>query len=167
MKQPLYKSAMLASLWLLAAAMPAYAESPIDPVLQAKEAPAGVVFEIATGKNDSLNWALPLVKDYIARIRQRFPDMHIAVVTHGREMFALQKNNNDKSAAPVRQLTKQLVQDGISLHVCGTYAARKGLSEEDFPDYVNVAAAGPAQINDYIAVGYMRVKIKKPAQPEK
>jgi intracellular sulfur oxidation DsrE/DsrF family protein len=164
LRQRLGISALLVSLWLIAATMPARADSPIDQLLQAKEAPAGVVFEVATSKDDSLNWALPLVKDYIGQIRQRFPDIHIAVVTHGREMFALQKSNSDKSTAPVRQLTQQLVQAGVSLHVCGTYAARKGLSEEDFPEYVNVAAAGPAQINDYIAVGYVRIKLKKPAQ---
>lgn len=164
MRPRLSISALLVSLWLIAAIMPAHADSPIDPLLQAKETPAGVVFEIATSKDDSLNWALPLIKDYIGQIRQRFPGVHIVVVTHGREMFALQKSNHDKSAAPARQLTRQLVQDGVSLHVCGTYAARKGLGEEDFPDYVNVAAAGPAQINDYIAVGYVRIRLKKPAQ---
>jgi len=144
--------------------MPAWGDSPIDPVLQAKQTPPGVVFEIATGKSDSLTWALPLVKQYIGQIRQRFPDVHIAVVTHGREMFALQNQNTDNSAAPVKSLTQQLVSDGVSLHVCGTYAARRGLSEEDFPEYVNVAAAGPAQINDYIAVGYMHIRIKRPAK---
>lgn len=157
-------SALLASFCLIAPGMPAWAESPIDPVLQAKQAPAGVVFEIATGKSDSLGWALPLVKNYIGQIRQRFPDMHIAVVTHGRELFALQKNRQDNAAAPVHKLTQQLVKDGVSLHVCGTYAEKQGLHEEDFPEYVNVAAAGPAQINDYIAVGYVRIKIEKPGK---
>ncbi len=153
-----------ACLFLMSCMIPAWADSAIDPVLQAKQAPPGVVFEIATGKSDSLNWALPLVKQYIGQIRQRFPDIHIAVVTHGREMFALQNQTTDKSTAPVKSLTQQLVNDGVSLHVCGTYAARKGLSEEDFPEYVNVAAAGPAQINDYIAIGYMRIKITRPAK---
>lgn len=138
---------------------PACASSPIDPVLTAEQAPPGVVFEIATGKSDSLNWALPQIKTYIAQIRQRFPEIPIAIVTHGREMFALQ-NNKRNTATPVHQLTQELVRDGVNLHVCGTYAGYKGLSEEDFPEYVNVAAAGPAQINDYVAVGYLRIEIK-------
>ena len=138
-----------------------WANSPIDKVLQAKEEPAGVVFEIATGKNDSLNWALPQVKTYIDQIRQRFPNIHIAVVTHGNEQFALQKNKQ-KTEAPVHSLTQQLVKDGVALHVCGTHAEHKGITEEDFPEYVNVAAAGPAQINDYKSVGYILIKIKKP-----
>jgi intracellular sulfur oxidation DsrE/DsrF family protein len=64
----------------------------------------------------------------------------------------------------VRTTPQQLVKDGVSLHVCGTYAEKHGLHEEDFPEYVNVAAAGPAQINDYIAVGYLRIKIEKPVK---
>jgi hypothetical protein len=47
----------------------------------------------------SLCWALPTVKKYIGQIRQRFPNMHFAVVTHGRELFALQKNRQDNTAA--------------------------------------------------------------------
>jgi intracellular sulfur oxidation DsrE/DsrF family protein len=151
----------IALLYLLAVTTPVLAGSPIDPVLQAEHEPAGVVFEIATGKNDSLNWALPQVKTYIEQIRQRYPKLPIAVVTHGREMFALQKSK-DGTEVPAQKMTQQLVKDGVALHVCGTYAARKGLSEDDFPEYVNVAAAGPAQINDYIAVGYIRIKITKP-----
>ena len=139
-----------------------WAASPIDSILQAKDTPPGVVFEIVTGKNDSLDWALPQVKSYIDQIHQRFPDIHIAVVTHGREMFALSKRQQDKTESPVHQLSKELVQEGVSLHVCGTYAERKGLNAEDFPDYVNVAAEGPAQVKDYRSMGYVLVKITKP-----
>jgi intracellular sulfur oxidation DsrE/DsrF family protein len=153
--------AIIIMLNLLLPCLTAEASTPIDAVLQARHEPPGVVFEIATGKSDSLEWALPLVKNYIGQIRQRFPHVHIAVVTHGRELFTLQKSKA-ASDASVHKLTRQLVQDGVNLHVCGTYAERRGLSEEDFPEYVNVAAAGPAQINDYVSVGYIRIKIKKP-----
>jgi intracellular sulfur oxidation DsrE/DsrF family protein len=159
----LRKASLITLLLFFVPTLPTWADSPIDPVLQAKQEPPGVVFEIVTGKSDGLNWALPLVKTYIGQIRQRFPKIHIAVVTHGREMFALQTSKK-KAAAPVHSLTRQLVHDGVALHVCGTYAARKGLNEEDFPEYVNVAAAGPAQINDYIAVGYVHIKIKRSAK---
>jgi len=138
------------------------ADTPIAALLQAKQSPPGVVFEIVTGRSDGLDWALPQVKDYIGQIRQRFPDIHIAVVTHGREMFALQNAQQSNRASQVKSLTQQLVKDGVRLHVCGTYAERKGLSEEDFPEYVNVAAEGPAQIKDYIAVGYYHVKLTRP-----
>lgn len=146
---------------LILAGRPTLAASPIDTILAAKEEPAGVVFEIVTGKSNSLDWALPLVKDYIDKLRARFPGLPVAVVTHGQEQFALQKKHAD-SAQAVHSLTQQLGKDGVALHVCGTYAGWKGVSEEDFPDYVNVSAAGPAQINDYKAVGYVLVKITRP-----
>lgn len=132
----------------------------IEKILAAKEEPAGVVFEIVTGKNDGLEWALPLVKDYIARLRKKFPELEVAVVTHGREQFALTTTNKNKTK--VHSLTQQLNKEGVQLHVCGTYAGWRGLTEEDFPEYVNVATTGPAQVNDYIAVGYTLVVINKP-----
>jgi intracellular sulfur oxidation DsrE/DsrF family protein len=137
------------------------AGSQVDEILKLEQEPEGVVFEIVTGKDDGLEWALPLTKGYIDKLKKRFPQMPVAIVTHGREQFALQKSKEDKNAK-VHGLTQQLVRDGVNLHVCGAYAGWKGLSEEDFPEYVNVSAAGPAQINDYIAVGYLKVKIKKP-----
>jgi intracellular sulfur oxidation DsrE/DsrF family protein len=139
----------------------AESNSSLDAVLKAEQAPAGVVFEIVTGSEDSLDWALPRVKSYIKRIRQRFPGLPVAVVSHGREMFSLRKDNSSKSATKVRQISQQLVADGVTLHVCGTYAGYKGYSEEDFPEFVNVAAEGPAQLNDYVAVGYVRIRVRK------
>jgi len=130
----------------------------IDEILQLKEEPAGVVFEIVTGRQDGLEWALPLVKDQIDQLRKRFPDLDVAIVTHGREQFALQ-NQKKEDNKKVHSLTQQLIGKDIPLHVCGTHAEWRGVSEEDFPEYVNVAATGPAQINDYISVGYILVKI--------
>lgn len=130
-------------------------------ILKMQQEPDGVVIEIVTGKDDGLEWALPLSKKYIDQLKQHFPQMPIAIVTHGREQFALQKTKQGGNTK-VHDLTQQLVKEGVSLHVCGTYAGWKGLSEDDFPEYVNVSAAGPAQINDYIALGYLKVKIKKP-----
>lgn len=132
----------------------------VEEILTLKEAPAGIVFEIVTGEANSLAWALPETKDYIKELRARFPKLDIAIVTHGNEQFAL-KTSNDKKYQKVHSLTQQLVQtDNIPLHVCGTYAGWKGLTDEDFPDYVDVAAAGPATINDYISLGYTLIKIE-------
>ena len=131
----------------------------VEEILSLKEAPAGIVFEIVTGESNSLEWALPETQSYIKELRARFPKLDIAIVTHGNEQFAL-KSNNNKKYKKVHSLTQQLVQsDHVPLHVCGTYAGWKGVNEEDFPDYVNVAAAGPATINDYVALGYTLIKI--------
>ena len=156
----------LLSFLFAALTVPAYAgtvSQQIDDIIKMEKEPDGVVFEIVTGKDDGLEWALPQTKGHIDKLKQRFPQMHIAIVTHGREQFALQKSKQGEKPK-VHDLTQQLVKEGVSLHVCGTYAGWKGLSEEDFPGYVNVAAAGPAQINDYLALGFIKIVVKKPEQ---
>lgn len=135
------------------------ANQQIEDILSAKEAPAGIVFEIVTGESNSLEWALPEVQNHIKELRSRFPKLEIAIVTHGSEQFAL-KEIDEKKYKKVHSLTQQLVQkDHIPLHVCGTYAGWKNITEEEFPDYVDVAASGPATINDYISLGYTLIKI--------
>ena len=131
----------------------------INSLLARHEVPEGVVIEIVTSDNKGLEWALPRAEDYIKQLRQRFPDLAIAIVTHGREQFALQKSKQNKHKA-LHKKTRSLLQNDVQLHVCGTFAGWRGLSEEDFPDYVNVAAAGPSQINDYRALGYEVIVIK-------
>jgi len=136
------------------------ANEQIKKILLLEEAPSGIIFEIVTGESNSLEWALPETQDYIKELRTRFPKLDIAIVTHGNEQFALQKTKQEKYKK-IHSLTQQLTQkDNVPLHVCGTYAGWKGVSEEAFPDYVDVAAAGPATINDYIALGYTLIKIE-------
>lgn len=131
----------------------------IETILSQKEAPTGIVFEIVTGTENSLNWALPKAKKYIKKLRARFPKLEIAIVTHGDEQFALQTNKN-KKYKKIHTLTQQLTQEeNVPLHVCGTYASWRNVTEEEFPDYVDVTAAGPATINDYISLGYILVKL--------
>lgn len=131
----------------------------VKNILSLKEAPAGVVFEIVTATENSLNWALPQTKNFITKLRKHFPKIDIAIITHGNEQFALTKKNN-KKYKKVHSLTQQLTQeDKIPLHVCGTFASWNNVSEEEFPDYVDVTAAGPATINDYVALGYILIKL--------
>ena len=152
-------SLFVSNLFLAPYSFAANAEKQINDILSAKEAPTGIVFEIVTGAANSLEWALPKTHKFIEKLRSRFPKLDIAIVTHGNEQFAL-KTSNDKKYKKVHSLTQQLVQkDHIPLHVCGTYAGWNDVSEEEFPDYVNVAAAGPATINDYVALGYILIKI--------
>ena len=150
---------ILSSLFFTQSSYGASPSEQIEEILSLKQAPEGIVFEIVTGAANSLEWALPEVQNHIKRLRARFPKLEIAVVTHGNEQFAL-KTSNDKKYKKIHSLTQQLVQkENIPLHVCGTYAGWKGVSEEEFPDYVDVAAAGPATINDYISLGYTLIKI--------
>lgn len=159
---PLLRWSFLTLLCLLAPVSAlADSEQSVNQILQLNDSPEGVVFEIVTGDAAGLRWALPLTRTYIEKIRQRFPELPIAVVTHGQEQFALQKQASGDQK-PVHQLVQSLGEEhNIPVHVCGTYAGWRGLSEEDFPNYVDVAAAGPAQINDYVALGYRKVVIRR------
>ena len=133
----------------------------INAILSASEMPEGVVFEIVSGDSSALNWALPATKQAIDKLRQRFPELPVAIVTHGQEQFALQTKNKQRFKQ-VHSLTESLVKDnGVNLHVCGTYADWHSVEAEEFANYANVAPAGPAQINDYIAVGYIKILIDR------
>jgi intracellular sulfur oxidation DsrE/DsrF family protein len=145
---------------LLLSTAPHAADHPtVAKLLSQDTPPPGVVFEIVTGDPQALRWAVPQVADYATRLRARFPKLEIAVVTHGQEMFELRK---DKRAAEseVHAQVEQLVREQhIPVHVCETYAGWRGVGAEAFPDYVNVAPAGPAQVNNYLSLGYVLVKI--------
>lgn len=131
----------------------------IEKIIALKNAPAGVVFEIVTGSNNSLQWALPETQDYIERLHQKFPTLDIAIVTHGDEQFAL-KTVHKQKYKKIHSLTQQLVQkNNVQLHVCGTYAERKNVSAEEFPNYIDVTAEGPATIQDYMSIGYILIKL--------
>ena len=148
---------------LLFSALAQAADHPVITKLLAQDQPPpGVVFEIVTGDPQGLRWAVPQVVDYAKRLRERFPKLDIAVVTHGKEMFELEKSKRAEYPevhAGIEQLAKE---QHIPVHVCETYAAWRGVSAEAFPDYVNVAPAGPTQVKNYMDLGYVLVKISAP-----
>ena len=63
--------------------------------------------------------------------------------------------------AEVHQTVQSLLAEDVPVHVCGTHAAWKGKSADDFPDYVDVAPAGPTEIRNYQAMGYTLVRLRR------
>ena len=150
----------------VAAAPAAYAAKPstaaqVDAILARDEAPAGVVFEVSTTDSNALRWALPQVKRQAARLRAHFPKLPMAVVTHGREEFALERGHRADNETVHREVESLVDNQDIPVHVCETFAERHGVSAEQFPDYVNVAPSGPAQIRNYEELGYIRVRVRR------
>ena len=125
----------------------------VDTLLARAESPHGVVFEIVETDEAALEELLPLVRDAIKRIRARFPGTEFAVVSHGREEFALQTKYQGEHAA-IHQQVQALVATDVPVHVCETHAGWYGVTAEDFPDYVNVAPTGPGQVRLYEELGY-------------
>jgi intracellular sulfur oxidation DsrE/DsrF family protein len=132
----------------------------VNELLSRDEAPAGVVFEVIAGA-DGLRWAIPQIQHYSTQLRERFADLPIAVVTHGGEQFALQTSEQGEYAEVHATVRSLVGEQDIPIHVCETHASWRGVDPEDFPDYVDVTPAGPAQINDYQALGYELVMVER------
>jgi len=147
---------------LAASAAPVVYASPderVNDVLQGSEAPPGVVFEVVSGDEEALLTAIPRVRAYALRLRERFPGLDVAVVSHGREQFALlgaAVSSYPELHAQVQTLTER---EAIDVHVCGTHAGWYDHVNEDFPAYVDVAPSAPARINDYRSLGYVVVQV--------
>ncbi|MDX2419374.1 MAG: DsrE family protein [Xanthomonadales bacterium] len=132
----------------------------IKEILAQNDAPFGVVFEIVEGNGDALQWAIPAVNKYVKQLRERFPEIGLAVVSHGSEQFGLMKSKQ-KDNAEVHKTVQSLVASDVPVHVCGTHASWRGKEANDFPDYVDVAPAGPTEIRNYEAMGYVLVEVEK------
>jgi len=134
----------------------------LERIMTMQTPPAGVVIEVVEGDPDALNWALPEVSRLSADLRTRFPDLPIAVVTHGAEQFALANNAEGPLAGKIRQQARTLSDSGTPVHVCGGHATARGIDAAAFPDYVDVAPSGPAQITQYRNQGYELIILRKP-----
>lgn len=133
----------------------------IQTILDSDKVPVGIVFEISLSDPVALQWAIPRIRQYAARLRKKFPKLEMAVVTHGREQFALQKDRSEKYEKLHKQVKQLSKSNDIPVHVCQTFAAWRGVDPEDFPDYVTVSATGPQQVNDYLSLGYTLIKMSR------
>ncbi len=150
----------LAGLLLIGPAAQAGNQDAIERLLAQDQPPFGVVFEIVERNEDALQWAIPAINRYARQLRERFPDIGLAVVSHGREEFALMKSR-EADNADVHRLVRSLVADDVPVHVCGTLASWHGKDAGDFPDYVDVTPAGPTAIRNYEAMGYLLIELKR------
>lgn len=118
-----------------------------------------MVFEIVDSDETSLRLRLPAVRSAIERIRERFPQTEFAVVSHGREEFALQSQYREEHA-DIHAQVRSLVDAEVPVHVCETHAGWYGVSAQDFPAYVDVAPSGPGQIALYRELGYELIIVR-------
>jgi len=133
----------------------------VDRLLAMAQAPAGVVFEIASGDAKALQWAIPQIQQYTQTLRKKFPGLDVAVVTHGREQFALQTTNQGEYQKVHDSVKDLSTKDNVPVHICQTFASWNGVEAEDFPEYVTVSTTGPQQVNDYIDLGYTLIKLRR------
>ncbi len=137
----------------------ASANSDLDNLLAQSTTPDGVVFEIVQSDKSALEYLLPRVREAISKIREIFPETEFAVVSHGREEFALQTRYQAEQSE-IHNAVLSLVAEDVPVYVCETHAGWYGVSADDFPDYVEVAPSGPGQINLYLELGYQLIVIE-------
>lgn len=147
-------------LLLLLLPAPGIAQAVVDQLLGAQDAPAGVVFEIIEDDEDDPEALLPEVMRLSRLLRKRFTDLPIAVVTHGREQFGLLASAADGPLSGIHADARELREEAVDVHVCGAHAAWYGHVPEDFPDYIDVAASGPARVRDHGSLGYAVVRLQ-------
>jgi intracellular sulfur oxidation DsrE/DsrF family protein len=138
-------------------------EAGVQQILLSSKPPVGVVFEIASGDDEGLKWALPLVQSYSKQLREKFPGIELAMVFHGEEQFQLTKDSSQYFPDAHKQIKSLITDQGVDVHVCGNYAASFGIEEDDFVDYIDVASRGPAKVNAYENAGYVVLFIRQPA----
>lgn len=123
-------------------------------LLKENEAPPGVVIEIIGSDRQQLRTLLPEIAEEIRTLRDRFPGLPVAIVSHGPEQFLTTTANANHSPETHRLLQSLVSDEAVNFHVCGTHASWFDVMPEDFPDYVDVAPAAPAQIAHYEELGY-------------
>lgn len=109
--------------------------------------PAGVVIEITSSDALYLKKILPELTADITALRNKFKDIPVAIVSHFKESLILTKKNSLVNPALHKQIKSLSSKDNTDIHVCGTYASWNNVSEEDFPEYINVSPAGPTQVD--------------------
>jgi len=149
-------------LWLSSLNLMALHHYPsVEKILASDDEPDGIVFELLSWDEHTWTWAAPLIEDYRNQLLQKFPDLDIAVVSHGGEQFQLTKKKAPDQPAAIETLTS-LTNDGVNIHVCGVHSSWQGISEESYIDIIDVSPSGPAQINDYVKLGYIKIILRKP-----
>jgi intracellular sulfur oxidation DsrE/DsrF family protein len=134
-------------------------QSEIDRILSGDK-PPGILFLVMEHDEEALNWVLPRIVHYTAQIREKWPDLNVAVLSHGDEMLALVYDLTPLYPG-IHQNVYDLVNTyNVYFHVCGTFAEMSGYSPSEFPDYVDVVPFGPAQIQDYRGLDYRVLSIE-------
>lgn len=139
----------------------AYSHPHIERIIAADEPPQGVVFELVFWDENTWTWAAPMISDLRAQLQNRFPGLDVAIVSHGGEQFQLTQSRVDEQPKAIAQLLS-LADDGVDIHVCGTHSEWNDIPTSEYIDIVNVSPSGPAQVNDYIALGYRLIVLRKP-----
>lgn len=146
-------------IWALTISTSQAGEYTMEEVLALQEAPTGVVFEVVSGNEDYLQTALADFEEHQKQLKTQFPDIKLAIVSHGSEQFALTTSNQQAQSATHSLVQRLTGDDSVPVHICAGHASWRDLKAEDFPDYVTVSKSGPGAVRDHQAQGYLLVML--------
>ncbi len=154
----------LISLFALSSAVATAADEDMDQMYVAEllaqdEAPDGVVFELIGNEGDYLLNAIKKVETYKEQLQKKFPELKIAVVSHGSEQFNL-TTAKQNTAKDTQKRVQRLVESDVPVHICEVHASWRDVAPEDFPDYISVSSTGPAEIKNYQEFGYKLIIVE-------
>ncbi|MCS5586546.1 MAG: DsrE family protein [Gammaproteobacteria bacterium] len=138
-----------------------YTHPGVNRLIQADINPTGVVFELIESDKSTWTWAAPMIKDLKEQLKAKYPDIEIAIVSHGREQFQLIKERVKSQELAISILKDLVRKEEVDLHVCGTHSSWYDIPASSYIDIVDVAVSGPAKINDYINLGYQPIQLYK------
>lgn len=158
-KKPFSTLLSLLATWVLTTSISQANQYSMEKVLALKTAPTGVVFEVVSGNEDYLQTALVDFEEHQKQLKAQFPDIKLAIVSHGSEQFAL-TTANQQTQSTTHSLVQRLTGDeSVPVHICAGHASWRDLKAADFPDYVTVSKSGPGAVRDYQAQGYLLVML--------
>ncbi|RUM81074.1 MAG: hypothetical protein DSZ16_05245 [Candidatus Thioglobus sp.] len=158
------KIKVLALLLICNIAMANYTNPSVNRLIQSNNDPVGVIFELIETDKNTWEWAAPMIEDLRIQLKDKYPNIEIAVVSHGREQFQLLKRRSEKHPKAMSILEDLVRKENVNLYVCGTHSSWFNIEPSNYMDIVDVAESGPAKINDYINLGYQSIKLSKPIQ---
>ncbi|MDH5368912.1 MAG: DsrE family protein [Gammaproteobacteria bacterium] len=136
-------------------------EDGLKQILSSEQAPAGVVFDVATADKEGLNWVVPMVKSYSRQLRNKFPGVKLALVSHGAEQFQLTQSNIQRYINVHRKVKGLIDKEEIQFHICAYNASQSGVKRSAFVTYVDLVDRGPEQISKYQQQGYVVLSLIK------
>ncbi|WP_017925390.1 DsrE family protein [Thioalkalivibrio sp. HL-Eb18] len=132
----------------------------VKALFEKDELPDGVAFEIVENDRAALSALLPEIQANIRVLRQRAPDLPIAVVTHGAEQFTLTRAQAAAHGSLHAEIESLVMDDGVNVVVCGTFAGWRDLESDAFLEHVEVATAAPDRLEDLKAAGYTVIRLR-------
>lgn len=132
----------------------------VEQLLREEAMPEGIAFEIVENDRAALSALLPELHANIRVLRERDPDLPIAVVTHGAEQFTLTRAEAAAHGSLHAEIESLVTDDGVNVVVCGTFADWRDLEADAFPEHVEVAPAAPERLDDLEAAGYTVIRLR-------